>query len=178
MKFSTRQDIGLPASELFQAITRFRDLERMLQRRRATVRRQDAMAPPDVGASWMIGFRWRGRDRELDMALSRLEAPEVMAFEGGSDQFGIALRMTVVALTPRKSRLICETEVVPRGVAARLILQTARLGKGQLDRKYAHQVADLLDKLTATGRPDPGFSPIPQVIGMARACAARSGSAG
>lgn len=148
MKFSTRQDTDLPGEELFRAVSKFYAIERMLLRRGATVKRLDDLPRPEVGARWLIGFDWRGRQRELNMQLTRLDVPEHLEIRGGSDQFDIDVRMTVVALTPVKSRLIFEAEVAPRGMKARLLLQTVKLGKGQLDRKFAQRVADFVGSLT------------------------------
>ena len=57
--------------------------------------------------------------------------------------------MTVIALTPGKSRLIFETDILPRGMKARLLLQTAKLGKSQLDRKFAGRIGEFITQLTS-----------------------------
>lgn len=59
---------------------------------------------------------------------------------GLSDSFDIVVDMTVVALGRNRSRLIFETEIRPRNMRARLMLQTAKLGKGQLDRKFTRRI--------------------------------------
>ena len=74
-----------------------------------------------------------------------------MAFSGSSDQFSLSILMTVVALAPSKSRLIFEVDVQPRGMKARLLLQTAKLGKAQLDRKFAQRIAQFVDNLAMRG---------------------------
>ena len=149
MKFSTRRDINLAAEGLFRAATNFHAIERLLVRRGATVRRLDKLAAPGVGMRWLIGFDWRGRERELTVELTQLDAPEVAVLQGRSEQFDLTIRMTVVALTREKSRLIFETEAHPRGMKARLLLQTAKLGKAQLDRKFAQRIGQVVDQLAA-----------------------------
>ena len=101
--------------------------------------------------SWLIGFDFRGRSRELALELTEYQPPEVIQFKGSSDQFDLGLRMTVVALTRTKSRLIFETDAQPRGMKARLLLQTAKLGKPQLDRKFAERISDFVNSLSASG---------------------------
>ncbi len=151
MKFSTRQDTDLSAQELFQAVSNFSAIERMMSRRGAGLRRMDSLSQPGAGMNWLISFDWRGRRRELSMELIRYEPSEILEFSGQSDQFGLALNMTVVALTKSKSRFIFEADVTPRSMKSRLILQTAKLGKSQLDKRFAAGIADFVTSLT-TGR--------------------------
>lgn len=149
MKFSTRQDTDLSAELLFAAVSDFAKMERILLRRGAQVRRLDTQPQPGVGNAWQIGFDWRGRAREVRLELSEIAAPERLVFLGSSEQFNVAIQLTVVSLTPQKSRLIFEIDVLPRGMKARLMLQTAKLGKAQLDRKFALRVGEFVDKLAA-----------------------------
>ncbi|RDW13686.1 hypothetical protein [Paracoccus thiocyanatus] len=149
MKFSTRQDIDLSAEALFRAASDFPAIERLLVRRGATVRRLDDMAEPGVGQRWLIGFDWRGRHREVTAQVARLDAPELVVIQGDSEQFDLTIRMTVVALTRSKSRMIFETEAQPRSMKARLLVQTAKLGKAQLDRKFARRVGEFVNQIAS-----------------------------
>lgn len=151
MKFSTRQDTDLPAEVLFGAVSDFDRLERLLLRRGAEVRRKDA-GPVRAGTSWQIDFDWRGRPRELALTLATYQPPEQMVFEGKSSHFNVEIKITVVALTRTKSRMLCEIDVAPRGMKARLMIQTAKLAKGQLDRKFAHRIEEFVNQI-AVGQP-------------------------
>ena len=149
MKFSTRQDADLPAEALFRAVSNFDDIGRMLTRRGAVVRRLDALSEPGTGMNWQISFDWRGRQRDVAVELARFDPPEMLILQGQSDLFDLTIQMTVLALSRNKSRLIFETDVLPRGMKARLLLQTAKLGKSQLDRKFAKRIGDFVNMLTA-----------------------------
>lgn len=148
MKFSTRQDTDLSSQDLFLAISDFSRIERLLVRRGAHVQRTDALSQNGLGMSWIIGFDWRGRRRDVKLEVTRFDAPEFIQISGESELFNLLIQMTTVALTPSKSRLIFETDIQPRGMKARLLLQTAKLGKSQLDRKFAYRIAELLSDLT------------------------------
>lgn len=147
MKFSTRQDTDLSAEALFAAISDFPTMERVLLRRGVQVQRLDQHPQPAIGNAWRLGFDWRGRARDVRIAVSDLSLPESLGFSGASDHFKLLTRLTVVALTRAKSRLIFEVEVQPRGMKARLMLQTARLGKSQLDRKFAERIEEFVSRL-------------------------------
>lgn len=146
MKFSTRVDKNIPAAELFDAVANFDRIERMLIRRGVSVKRADDM--PDGRRGWNLAFDWRGQRRELRLVLVQFDRPEKYVLSGESTPFELGIDMTVVALARDRSRLIFELEVKPRNMRARLILQTAKLGKTQIDRKLAARVAQFVDDAT------------------------------
>ena len=148
MKFSLRQDTGLSADQLFDAISDFSRMERMLVRRGAAVRRVDPAHEPGAGMAWDIAFDLRGKRRELRLDVAQFDRPEKIMIRGLSEPLDISLEMSVIALTRSKSRLMFEVEVKPRNMRARLMLQTAKLGKAQLDRKFADRVSKFFGDLT------------------------------
>ncbi|MTD99563.1 hypothetical protein GIY56_04600 [Paracoccus sp. YIM 132242] len=149
MKFSTRIDTNIPASTLFEIAGDFSRSERALTARGVLVRRIDPAEEPGIGLGWDLEFNWRGQRRTMRLAVTRFDRPSQITLEGQSDQFDLSINMTVVALSLVKSRLLFETEVRPRNMRARLLLQTAKLGKAQLDRKYDQRIADFLTHLRA-----------------------------
>lgn len=149
MKFSIRQDTDLPADELFSAISDFPRIERILARRGASVRRLDPAREPGAGMAWEMGFDLRGKRREIRLDVAQFDRPEKIVFRGGGESLSLDLEMTVIALTRVKSRAIVEAEVKPKTIRARLMLQTAKLGKTQLDRKFAERIGAFLKELTS-----------------------------
>lgn len=149
MKFSTRCDVDLPAAALFDAAADFHQIERMLVRRGARVQRVD----PAHGSpmAWHLAFDWRGREREVDLAVTRFDRPELLEMRGRSDTFDLTLAATVVALSRSRSRLNLEVEAKPRTMKARLLLQTAKLSKGKIDRIFADRFHDYVASVTGTG---------------------------
>lgn len=147
MKFSTRMDTDLVATELFAAISNFDRFGQIIRRRRAQV---EVLDPALTGSlAWDLGFDLRGRRREFRFALSRHDPDEALRLTGVSELFNIEIDLMVVALTRSRSRLICRADVRPRTMKARLVIQTAKLGKAQLDERFAREVAGMLNDLTA-----------------------------
>ncbi|MCZ0964432.1 hypothetical protein [Paracoccus benzoatiresistens] len=149
MKFSTRIDTDIPASDLFHIAGDFSRSERALAARGVLVRRIDPAQEPGTGLGWEIDFNWRGQRRMVRLDVTRFDHPSHITLDGHSDQFELSINMTVLALSRVKSRLLFETEVRPRSMRARLLLQTAKLGKSQLDRKYDQRITDFLTHLRA-----------------------------
>lgn len=146
MKFSTRIDKNLPAFQLFDSVTDFERVERILIRRGVSVNRVDDMT--DGRRGWKLAFDWRGQRRELTLILVQFDRPEKFALIGESVPFDIKIDFSIIALAKNRSRLIFEMEVKPRNMRARLILQTAKLGKAQIDRKVAARISDFVDDAT------------------------------
>lgn len=151
MKFSTRFDLDSTAEDLFARIGDFGRIERMLVRRGASVSRVDPAEVPQSGVGWLIGFDWRGRPRSLRLDVVRHDHPERLSMSGMSDALDVAIDATVIALSRSRSRLIFETELRPRNMRARLMMQTAKLAKPQLDRRFERRLGDFLADLAATG---------------------------
>ncbi len=147
MKFSTRCDTDICAVDLFARISDFDRIESILLRRGATVQRIDPAQEPGTGMGWNIGFDWRGKARDLRLEVIRFDRPERVSLAGQSDSFTIDTDMTVVALSRTRSRLLFDTNVRPRNMRARLMLQTAKLGRGQLERKFAERIQLFVSEL-------------------------------
>ncbi|WP_299359562.1 SRPBCC family protein [uncultured Paracoccus sp.] len=144
MKFSTRHDSDVPAEALFDAVSDFARAERLLVRRGAQVRRVT-----DAELAWDIAFDLRGRPRDLRLAVTRLDRPEVIALEGRGELFDLHLVITVISLARSRSRLVVEVEAKPRNLRARLAMQTARLAKPQLDRQFARRIGRFMSEIAA-----------------------------
>lgn len=149
MKFSTRRDVEQPAEDVFAALTDFPKIERRLARRGVDLQRLGPASEQGMGMAWDLGFDLRGKRRQLRLAVARFDRPDLLAMEGQSEAFDLRLTMTVVALSLKRSRVMIELEVLPRNFRARLLIQTARLGKTQLDRRFAVRMAEYLDDITS-----------------------------
>ncbi len=149
MKFSTRLDRDLPATELFDVVADLPRVERMLMRRGVKVQRldPDAATPSIADFGWLLKFGWRGQPRQLRLERTRLDRPERMTLQGASESLDLVIDASVIALSRQRARLIFETEIRPRNMRARLMIQTAKLGKSQLDRRFERRIEDLVDLL-------------------------------
>lgn len=158
MKFSTRVNADIPADQLFDKVTDFSRLERLLIRNDVRVSRIDPADEPGAGMAWNLAFGWRGRNQLLRLDVRRFDRPDVMSIDGTSDLFNLSISATVFGLSQKRSRLIFETEVRPRNMRARVILQTARLAKSRLDGRFEHRINALFGgDLAETILPVPGM---------------------
>lgn len=136
MKLSGRTDIGAPIAFVFAALSDFEAWERSAMRRGADVHRTDKLRAAGPGMTWQARFAWRGRERQLQVRLTKLQ-PNLnlsLAFDGPSVE-GV-MNIELVELAAKRTRMLMQVDMKPRTLAARLFIQSMRLAKGRVQRKY------------------------------------------
>lgn len=147
MKFSTRLDSDAPAEDVFDRVSDFQRLERMIIHRGGSIQRLSPDKVPGAGMAWDVSFRWRGRERKVRLEVSRFDRPERITIIGLSPSFDLTLDLTVIALSKTRSRLMVESDIRPRTMKARLLIQTAKLSKSSLDKRYAKRVKEIFSDI-------------------------------
>ncbi len=142
MKFSTREDIAAPIAEVFEALTDFETYERAALRRGVDVIRVDDLPSNGVGQSWQAEFRFRGRTRKLRATVTDFVAPQIAVIESRSDGLHGAVTIELVALSASDTRLFLQFEMRPKTFTARVFLQSLRLSKAALTRRFKNSVTN------------------------------------
>ena len=142
MKFSSKEDIEAPIEHVFGAVSEFEAFERMAIRRGAEVQRIIDIPGPKAGITWQADFRMRGKDRAAKVELVSYDSPNEMAFEFVSGGLLGYLDVDLVALSPRRTRMSVGFELKPQTLPARLLVQSLKLAKSNLTKKFQLRVAD------------------------------------
>lgn len=142
MKFSTNEDVAAPIDQLFDALSDFESFERQAMRRGADVQRVDPGAGLCVGATWKVAFSMRGRRRNLDLRLDRFDAPHEMLFLAKSQGMDAVFTVELVALSRNRTRMAVALEMTPLNLAARLLIQSLKLAKSNLTKRFKIRVAE------------------------------------
>lgn len=148
MKFSAKEDIEVPVAGVWAVITDYDGFERAALRRGAEVQRKDVGGQP----AWSTAFAFRGKRRSLTIRQDRAEPPGLLAFSGASRQVEGTMVIELLELGPRRTRMTVTTEVRPLSLAARLFLQSLKLARGRIVRKYQVRVAQLATMIEARTR--------------------------
>jgi carbon monoxide dehydrogenase subunit G len=136
MKLNGRTDIGAPIAFVFASLSDFEAWERVALRRGADVHRTDKLRVPAPGMTWQARFAWRGRERQLQVKLTAL-TPDTgleIAFDGPS--ITGTLKIELVELSARRTRMMMHVEAKPRTLAARLFIQSMKLAKRRVQKRY------------------------------------------
>lgn len=142
MQFSSKEDIEAPIEAVFAALSDFEQFERSSIRRGIEVQRVDDAAPVAPGLAWDAAFDLRGKRRALHLSLTRYDPPEAMEFSSESAGLSGIMTVELVALSPRRTRLKTVLKLSPRTLSARLFLQSLKLAKANLTRRFKAKVAE------------------------------------
>jgi hypothetical protein len=141
MRLNRREDIEAPQAFVFRMLADFDHWERAALRRGADVQRLDVLEVPGPGMGWKAAFRFRGKDRKVTLRLVDWQPDQAMAFRFQSPNVEGRLAVDLVQMSPRRTRLALAAEIVPRSIAARLVLQGLRLARGRVERRIADRLA-------------------------------------
>lgn len=142
MKFSTKEDIEAPVDAVFDMLCDFESFERSAMRRGADVQRKDRLTSPGVGMMWHAVFQLRGKRREIELEMVTFDRPNEIVLESTSPGLIGEMSFELIALSRSRTRVQVELEVKPLNLSARLLVQSLKLAKGSLTRKYKLRVGE------------------------------------
>jgi hypothetical protein len=140
MKLNAHHDIIAPIGAVFEALSDTVKWERASLRRGMLVKRRDGGIGLNAGARWDIQVTYRGRPRDLTLIAKEIAKPNQIIFEGGSNMFTALITVDLIELSARKTRASLSVETTPKTLAARIMLQSAKLAKSALQKRFAQRV--------------------------------------
>lgn len=141
MELTTREDIDAPQDWVWQRVTDHTAFERLALRRGAEVTRQTSGTGFEQGEVWLVDFRFRGRERQLEAKLEEVRPPESWVAQVESGGIEGTMRVELIALSRSRTRMIVETRLGARTLSARLMLQSFKLARSGMLRKFRARVA-------------------------------------
>ncbi len=147
MKFSARDDIEASIEDVFTALSDFEMFERQAMRRGAEVVRADEAQQAGVGAAWRVAFMMRGRRRELNLQTVRFDDPNGMGFAAQSPGMDATFDVDLLALSRTRTRMTVALELKPLNLASRLLVQSLKLAKSNLNNRFKQRVSEYCQML-------------------------------
>ncbi|MEO9573098.1 MAG: SRPBCC family protein [Tateyamaria sp.] len=147
MKFSAQEDVSAPIEQVFEALCDFETFERLAMRRGAELQRVDPLARAGAGMRWKVKYTTRGRRRIFDLELTEFDPPNQMLFSANFSGIDAAFTVDLLALSRNRTRLAVALEMKPLNLSARLLIQSLKLAKSSLTKKFKGRVADYAENL-------------------------------
>jgi carbon monoxide dehydrogenase subunit G len=149
MEFESKEDIEAPIADVFAVLCEFESFERSIIRRGVELHRSGDLSAPSAGLTWDVKFDYRGKSRALHVKLDEFEPVTHMRFAGHGGGVDTDMRIELLALSPRRTRLSLSLGLAPKTLSARLMVQSLKLARTKLNRKFKLRVAELA-KMTET----------------------------
>lgn len=140
MKFTGKTDIEATLNATFAQFADFESFERFGLQSGADIRRKDDLTAPGPGMMWDLRMEYRGKPRRLDVELVDYDPPNNLNFTASSDAVNATILVELVPLSNRQTRAAVTLDVTPKSLAAKLAVQTARLTKGALNKKFKNRL--------------------------------------
>ena len=141
MKFSTKEDVEIPIEDTFDLLSDFENYERAALRHGAEVNRADNLTQPSAGLTWHVKAELRNKMRKFDIVISEYDRPNLMSFDINSKNIRGSFLVELVALSRKRTRVRVELDVRPKTLSARLLMQSAKLARNTLNRRYKNRIA-------------------------------------
>lgn len=149
MEFSTKEDIEAPIDRVFAAVSDFDAIERQVLRRGVEVRRTNGAGAPAAGMCWEARFRFRGKVREAEVTMTDYDPPQQMQFHTISGGLETHTAMEFVALSRSRTRITMTVVLQPKTLSARLLVQSMKLARGNINKRFRVRMADYAKDLEA-----------------------------
>lgn len=146
MKLSTREDIEAPVAYVYQRVSDFPAFERRALRQGVQVNRR-AQAELAEGSEWDIAFDFRGRKRTVLAMLTQLEPQQLVEIESRSDGLSAVTHVELVPLSAQRTRMLVSFEMRAKTLTARLLLQSLKLAKTKLAKRFKARVLDFAEAI-------------------------------
>ena len=142
MEFTSKEDIEAPISGVFAFLSEFESFERSAIRRGVEVRRIGDLTSPLDGLAWEADFVVRGKSRHMRVNLIRFDPDTNIRFEGKGSGVLAYFDIELIALSPRRTRMSVHMSLQAQTLSARLFLQSMKLAKKNLGKRFKLKVAD------------------------------------
>lgn len=141
MKLRTKEDIEAPLEFVYAALSDFDYWERAGMRRGADISRTDKLRTPGAGMGWKVAFDYHGKARNLAISLMAMEPDQRLTFDAVGKPAAAGLDIEMAEMGPKRTRVVVEIDIKPKTLAARMFMQSLRLAKAKVQRKYEVRIA-------------------------------------
>ncbi|PYE83959.1 SRPBCC family protein [Pseudoroseicyclus aestuarii] len=151
MKFAAKTEIAAPQQFAFDQLSDFARFEEAIRARGAQLQRQ----PAEQG---LLGTRWdgevafRGRHREVGAELTQWDPPAGYGLSVDSGGFVGDFVLALRPLDAARCALSVELVLEPTSMSARLMLQSLKLARGNLERRFSDRVQAQGQEIAAAWR--------------------------
>jgi carbon monoxide dehydrogenase subunit G len=156
MKLTAKEDIEAPIAFVSAMFTDFEMWEKSALRRGAEIERLDRLPTAGPGMEWKVGFDFREKKRRVEIKLTALTPEQQLRFDCMSGPAEADVSIDLAEMGAQRTRVVVTVDVKPRTLAARLFLQSLKLAKAKVTKRFALGLAqtgaDIEDRYRARSK--------------------------
>jgi uncharacterized protein YndB with AHSA1/START domain len=141
MEFTAKDDLDVPIEAAFDLLSEYDVFERMAMRRGVEVRRHNPESPIGIGSKWDVDFEWRGKDVPMKAEITKFERPDFIEIEAVMPGMDVTVQFDLVALSKKRTRLHFKATSSAKTLPMRLLLQSLKLARSNIDKKMQDRVS-------------------------------------
>lgn len=146
MLFEAREEIETPRDFAFSRFADFTRYEASVRQYGADIRRVNGFTEIAEGCSWRGSAVVRGKARGVEATITRLDRPDHAQMKTTVGGMTVDVDLYFTELGPEKTELRATAQLKATTLAARLILQTVKLARRQIQGKIAARVVALANQ--------------------------------
>lgn len=147
MEFTTKQDIDAPAGYVFDCLSDFENFEKAALRRGADVQRVDEAQTLGQGAKWRAQFNFRHKPREIMVELTEYQPSDQATYQAKGQGIEATMKIELIPMSKTRTRMVTTVGMEAKTLSARLLLQSLKLAKGQIGKRFDGAMADYAKQL-------------------------------
>ncbi|MEM7488625.1 MAG: SRPBCC family protein [Pseudomonadota bacterium] len=152
MKFVAVEDIAAPIDHVWAQVADVDRFEARMARRVGRIDRRPP-GPAGPGTTWSGATEVMGKVRDVVVAMDRMTPPQEIALSARTEGMVVEILVQLAAQSPRLTRLTVTTDAKARSLTARVMLQSAKLARKTLARRYKGRVAEFANTVEADFEP-------------------------
>ncbi|SFI94435.1 SRPBCC family protein [Jannaschia pohangensis] len=141
MKFVATEDIAAPIDVVWARVSDLEGFEARA-RDRVTGLVRTPPGPAAQGSKWTGRAEVMGKTREVTVTAEALDAPNRLMAAAATDGMDVTIDVVLESLAPARTRLTVTTEAKAKTLTARLMLQSAKLARQAMAKRYKARVAN------------------------------------
>jgi len=156
MKFETIEEVDAPQDFTFARFTDFLRYENLARNYGADLRRVGGFAEVSEGATWRGSIPIKGRTRGVEAVVSRYSPCDYTRIDTDVGGMKVVFEMRFEELPGEKTKLVAVTELQAKTLAARLIIQSAKLARKRVQAKITSKIVALANEYEDAWRREKG----------------------
>jgi polyketide cyclase/dehydrase/lipid transport protein len=156
MKFETIEEVDAPQDFTFGRFTDFCRYEKLAHSYGAELRRVGGFAEIGEGATWRGSIPIKGRTRGVEAVVTSYDPSDHARIDTAVGGMNVVFEMRFEALGDEKTKLIAVAELQAKTLAARLVIQSAKLARKRLQAKITSKIVALANEYEDAWRRERG----------------------